>query len=114
LPVEAQRIRPPDSIKCPRNDLTAFTGKVLYYKRLPGKIVLRMKTDENTKEHFTLNFQESESPAQWFLLYGEPFKQNDLSLIESSNSNLKPNMRATVWVCQDGSKPVIDWQPPRD
>src|SRR4029078_7116974 len=83
LPVEAQRIRPPDSIKCPRNDLTSFTGKVLSYKRLPGKIVLRMKTDENTKEHFTLNFQESESPGQWFLLYGEPFKQNDLSLIES-------------------------------
>ena len=33
----AQRIRPPDGLKCPRNNLTSFTGTVLFYHRRLGR-----------------------------------------------------------------------------
>lgn len=109
---EAQgRIRPPDSIRCDHNHLTSFTGKILSYQRRPGRVSLRMRTDEATTESFTLRFRRTEDAAQWFLLMAEPFKQSDWALIERSRYRLRPNMRATVWVCDDRSTPIVDWRP---
>jgi hypothetical protein len=106
------RLRPPESLKCDRNNLTSFTGRVTSYSRKPGQIVIRMSTDENTKEHFVLRYSENESPVQLFLINAEPFGEGDWVKIESTESHLKPNMRATVWVCQGSKNPVIDWNPP--
>lgn len=110
--VEAQRrIMPPDSIKCDHNHLTSFTGRILSYQRRPGRVHLRMRTDEATTESFTLRFRKTEDAAKWFLLMAEPFKQSDWALIERRRYQLRPNMRATVWVCDDGSTPIVDWRP---
>ncbi len=105
------RIRPPDSIKCDHNHLTSFTGRILSYQRRPGRVSIRMRTDEATTESFTLRFRKTEDAAQWFLLMAEPFKRSDWALIERSRYRLRPNMRASVWVCDDGSTPIVDWRP---
>ena len=106
-----RRIRPPDAIRCDDNHLTSFTGKILSYKRTPGRVFLRMRTDEATTESFTLRFRRTEDAARWFLLMGEQFKQSDWSLIERSRYRLRQGMRATVWVCDDGTTPIVDWRP---
>lgn len=108
------RIRPPDSIKCDHNHLTSFTGRILSYQRSSGRVRLRMRTDEATTENFTLRFRRTEDAAKWFLLMGEPFKQSDWALIESRRYRLRPRMRATVWVCDDRSTPIVDWRPGED
>lgn len=106
-----RRIMPPESIRCDPNHLTSFTGRILSYQRRPGRVFLRMRTDEATTESFTLRFRRTEDAARWFLLMGETFKQSDWSLIERSRYRLRPNMRATVWVCDDGTTPIVDWRP---
>ena len=111
-PTRAQgRLRPPDSIRCDPNHLTSFTGRILSYQRRPGRIWIRMRTDEATTESFTLRFRRTEDAARWFLLMGELFKQSDWRLIERSRYGVRPNMRSSVWVCDDGSTPIIDWRP---
>lgn len=105
------RIRPPDSIKCDHNHLTSFTGRILSYQRRPGRVSIRIRTDEATTESFTLRFRKTEDAAKWFLLMGEPFKQSDWTLIERRRYQLRPKMRASVWVCDDGSNPIVDWRP---
>ncbi len=105
------RLRPPDGIKCPDNNVTSFTGRILAYSRTDRRIIIRMRTDEATTERFTLRFSDTESAAKWFLLRGAAFKQSDWKLIESKKARLRPKMRATVWVCDDGSTPVVDWRP---
>jgi hypothetical protein len=106
-----RRIRPPDSITCDDNHLTSFTGRILSYQRRPGRVAIRMRTDEATTESFTLRFRRTEDAARWFLLMGEPFKPGDWALIERRRYRLRPNMRATVWVCDDRSTPIVDWRP---
>jgi hypothetical protein len=107
------RIRPPDPVvaRCNPNHLTSFTGKILSYSRSASRLSLRMRTDEATNESFTLKFARGADALKSFLLRGEEFKQSDWSLIERSRYRLRPNMRATVWVCDDKSNPVIDWRP---
>jgi len=107
-----QRLRPPDRVTCPRNNLTSFSGRVLSFYRSTGRTILRMRTDEATTERFTLKHPKSDDPSKWFLLRGEPFKQSDWALIESARNRLQPNMRAIVWVCDDGTNPIVDWRPP--
>ena len=106
-----QRIGASTALKCPRNHLTAFTGRILLYRRVPGRIVLRVRTDEETTENFTLRFPATEDGSKYFLLKGEGFKPEDWAQIEVSRSRLHPKMRATVWVCDDGSRPIIEWRP---
>lgn len=107
------RIRPPDSVtaRCDLNHLTSFTGRVLSYSRSASRLSLRMRTDEETTESFNLKFARGADATKSFLLNGEEFKASDWSLIERSRSRLRPNMRATVWVCDDKSNPTIDWRP---
>jgi len=107
-----QRIAPPSSLKCPRNNLTSFMGRVTAYQRTRTRIFIRVRTDEETTENFTLKFTRNNDPTRLFLLRGEEFKQSDLKLIEISTGILRKPMRAIVWVCDDGSNPVIDWRPP--
>jgi hypothetical protein len=107
----AQRIAPPAALKCSRDHLTSFTGRILAYRRTPARLFLRVRTDEATTESFTIKLSKDEKAETYFLLRGEAFTQNDWQAIESSTGRLKQGMRATVWVCDDGSKPVIDWRP---
>jgi hypothetical protein len=106
-----QRIRPPASLKCSRDHLTAFQGLVLDYRRGTQDLSLRVRTDEETTESFSLKWSASEKPETWFLLRGEGFKAGDWKLIESGPGKLLEATRIIVWVCDDGSKPVFDWRP---
>ncbi len=107
----AQRAAPPSPLRCDRNHLTSFTGRVVSYRRQTGSIVLRVRTDEETTEDFSLRFDKSEDGSKHFLMRGQPFKPSDWALVEASRTRLRPKMRAIVWVCDDGSAPVIDWRP---
>ena len=109
----SQRIRPPEKITCSRDHLTSFTGKVLSMKRQKGSTRMRMRTDEETSEQFTLR-HASDNPSQYFLMWGENFAENDWKRIEAGKNQLRPNLRATVWVCDNGENPVVDWQPAKD
>lgn len=105
------RIRPPDAIKCDADHLTSFTGTILSYRRSASRLFLRMRTDEATTESFTLKFARGVDATKSFLLHGEEFKRSDWSLIERSRYRLRPSMRATVWACDNGSNPTVDWRP---
>ncbi len=107
----AQRIAPPSPLTCDRNHLTSFTGRVVRYRRQNGRIQLQVRTDEATTEDFSLRFDESEDGSKHFLMRGEAFKPSDWTLVEASRTRLRPKIRAIVWVCDDGSAPVIDWRP---
>ncbi|MBC7931873.1 MAG: hypothetical protein H7Z38_15035 [Rubrivivax sp.] len=104
------RIAPPAALTCDRDRLTSFTGVVRRYSRAPGVIALRVRTDEETTEHFTLRFPRREGASKHFLLNGEPFAKGDWKKIESKAGRLKPRMRVTVWVCSDETVPVVDWR----
>jgi len=106
-----QRLRPPDLVKCTRDHLTSFQGRILEYKRSKQDIVLRVRTDEQTTESFTLKWDLSGKPETSFLVGGEGFKPEDWSRIESAPGKLHDGMRIIVWSCDDGSKPVFDWRP---
>lgn len=108
----AQRLAPPSVIQCSRDHLTSFTGRVLAYERGPQRIFIRVRTDEETTEEFTLRLKSGEEWPKYFLLRGEEFKAEDWKLIEARQSRLRPRMRATIWVCDNGPQPVIDWRPP--
>ncbi len=109
----AARIRPPSAIQCPADRLTAFSGVVHHLSREIGQTTLRMHTDDGTSEIFTLYHPQSEDASPWFLLKGEPFTVADWKRIEAARNKLRPNMRATVWMCNDGAKPIVDWRPPQ-
>jgi len=111
LAVPLQRLRPPEKIRCSRDHLTSFSGAVLVFKRNDNETFLRMRTDEDTTETFTLKHLGKESAAEWFLLRGKAFESSDWKLIEIRRNKLHPRMRATVWACDDGTTPIVDWQP---
>ena len=106
-----QRLQPPASLKCTRDHLTAFQGRVLDYRRGKQDMSLRVRTDEETTESFSLKWAATEKPETWFLLRGEAFKAGDWKLIESAPGTVLDGTRIIVWVCDDGSKPVFDWRP---
>jgi hypothetical protein len=110
--VSGQRIAPSSLLKCPRDHLTSFMGRVTNYQRTQTRISIRVRTDEETTKNFTIKFTRNDDPTRLFLLRGEEFKRSDLKLIEVSTGRLRPTMRAIIWVCDDGSQPVIDWRPP--
>jgi hypothetical protein len=106
-----QRARPPDALKCSRDNLTSFQGRILEYKRGPQELSLRVRTDEETTESFTLKWGTAEKIETWLLLRGESFKAEDWKQVESAAGKLHEGMRIIVWACEDGSKPVFDWRP---
>lgn len=109
---ESQRIAPPEWIKCPRSHLTSYNGKVLAFRRQPGRTLIRVRTDWETTEQVVLHYVRNEPPIKWFRLNGRPFASDDWDLIESGKNELRPGMRANIWVCDDGSNPIVDWRPP--
>ena len=107
----AQRVAPPSPLSCDRNHLTSFTGRVLSYRRDKSRITLSMRTDEETSEKFSIPIPTGEDGSKRFLIRGKAFAESDWSLVEVSRTKLRPGMRAIVWVCDDGSAPVVDWRP---
>lgn len=117
-PLAAQhegRIAAPGYLKCPRNNTTSFTGRVLAYSRSRGRVFIRVRTDEETTEQFTLRYGRRDEASSIFRLRGEPFRSVDWRVIESRAGRLRPRMRATVWACYEDDIPkaeLINWLPP--
>lgn len=109
---KSQRIAPPEGIKCPRSNLTSYNGKILAFRRQPGRTMIRVRTDWETTEQVILQYAKNETPIKWFQLNGGRFESDDWKLIESGKNRLRPGMRANIWVCDDGSNPIVDWRPP--
>lgn len=110
------RIGTPPDLKCPRDNTTAFTGRVLAYGRGRGRVFIRVRTDEQTTEQFTLRYGRGDFKTL-FRLRGEPLGEGGLARIELRPGRLRRNMRATVWACYKGDEPVaerIDWRPPEE
>lgn len=113
-PSASPRIAPPGGLKCPRSHLTSYIGKIIAFRRQPGRTVIRVRTDWETTEQVVLRYAKNESPVKWFQLNGGNFGEDDWRLIESGRNQLRPGVRANIWGCDDGSNPVVDWRPPAD
>lgn len=108
------RLATPSSLRCPRDNTTSFTGRVLAYRRTPGRVFIRVRTDEETTEEFTLTHPKRGDAGTLFLVNGESFKPGDWRRVEARAGRLRPNMRATVWACYEGDDlkaERIDWRP---
>jgi len=107
------RMMPPGELKCDRNDLTVYDGRILAYRRRVGKTFLRVRTSFDTTEEVTIRHRGTEDPSKFYLLNGQPFLKSDWRRIEKSKGVLKSGMMANVWVCRDNPsiQPVVDWRP---
>jgi hypothetical protein len=106
---------PPASLTCDRNHTTSFTGRITAYSRTSRRILIRVRTDEQTTEQFTIRLERGEDAARKFLFQGEAFKAGDWKKIERMRGVLKPRMRAIIWACRDDKDDIhaelIDWRP---
>jgi hypothetical protein len=101
---------------CSRDETTAFHGRVLSYSRGGGRVRIRVRTDSETTEQFTLHYGRS-GPERLFLLRGEPFTAADWPKVETRAGRLRPGVRVIVWACYRGDEPVprrIDFRPIED
>ena len=107
------RIKPAPGLKCDRNNLTLYDGRVIAYRRRKGSTFLRIRTNFDTTEEVTIRHPATADPSKFYLMNGEPFTKNDWRRIERRSRVLITGMRANVWVCRDNPsiQPVVDWQP---
>jgi hypothetical protein len=107
------RVMPPSALKCDRNELTLYDGRVLSYHRRRGSTYLRIRTNFDTTEEVTIRHPATDDPSKFYLLGGQPFTKSDWRRIERKSKVLRPGMRANVWVCRDNPtiQPIVDWQP---
>ena len=110
---ERGRVAAPSELKCDRNDLTLYDGKILAYRRRKGSTFLRIRTNFDTTEEVIIRHPGTTDPSKFYRLNGQPFVRSDWSKIERRAKVLKTGMRANVWVCRgDPSiQPMVDWQP---
>jgi hypothetical protein len=113
--VQEGRLRPPAGLSCDRNHTTSFTGRITAYSRTSRRIFIRVRTDEQTTEQFTIRLGRSEEASGKFLFQGEAFKPENWKRIERARGLLRPKMRATIWACRDDKDDfraeLIDWRP---
>ncbi len=107
------RVQPPPDLACPRDHLTLYAGRVLHYKRGPGRTTIRIATDWQTTETVTLAHPKSDDPSPWFLIDRQAFTSTDWPRIEKRTGHLRPGLRVSAWVCDDGRNATVDWAPPR-
>lgn len=108
------RLAPPLTLSCSRDNTTSFTGRVLAYRRSAVRVSIRVRTDEETTEEFTLRVPQRGDASRLFLINGERFTSSDWKRVEARAGRLRPRMRATVWACYEGDRPkaeLIDWRP---
>ena len=110
---QERRMMPPPELKCDRNELTLYDGRILAYRRRTGQTFLRIRTSFDTTEEVTIRHRGTDDPSKYYLLNGQRFMKGDWRRIEKRKGVLKAGMRANVWVCRDNPsiQPVVDWRP---
>lgn len=104
------RVMAPAQVTCDPNQLTAYFGQVIGYRRSAKQTWLRIATDYDTIEEVTIDHGGAKDARARFLLRGLPFGVKDWAVIEKKPGLLRKGMRATAWVCGDGSTPpLVDW-----
>ncbi len=91
------RLAPPAAVRCDRNELTSYAGKVSRYRRLLGKTTLAIHTSADTLETITIK-----DPLRSYLINGTPFTASDWNRIELRKGVLRRDMSAVAWVCTSG------------
>jgi hypothetical protein len=104
-----ERLRPPAQLTCARSQLTSYTGRVVSFSRAAGRTTLRIRTDWETTERVIVQHPGTRDPSPRFLIGGEPFTSGDWVHIEDAGGHLRTGLRATAWVCTDGSV-LVDWK----
>jgi rhodanese-related sulfurtransferase len=94
-----QRLAPPPEVRCDRNDLTSYAGRVTAYARAGEQVSITIATDDGTIESVT---------ATSFLHDGGPFR--GWKAIEGDGGKPLESLRAIAWVCTEGPV-LIDWRP---
>jgi hypothetical protein len=104
---------PVPQLKCDRNDLTLYDGRVITYRRRKGSTYLRIRTNFDTTEDVTIRHPGTDQPLEFFLLNGGAFTKSDWPRIERKAKVLRGGMSANVWVCRGNPsiQPVVDWRP---
>jgi hypothetical protein len=107
------RVRPLPQLKCDRNDLTLYDGRVVSYRRRKGSTFLRIRTNFDTTEDVTIRHSGTDDPTEFYLLNGRAFEKRDWRRIEQREKVLRRGMRANAWVCRGNPsiQPVVDWRP---
>jgi hypothetical protein len=117
-PRDVPRQRPSKYVTCPRDHLTNYSGPVIEYRRENGRTTLTIRTDWETTERVELKHPGTDDPSRWFLLQGRPFTPDDWKELEVERGQLKPQlrgkMRASAWVCDDGTNAIVDWNRPQE
>ena len=104
------RMRPPESVTCPRNDLTVYAGRVTALERQKGETSLTIATDSKTTERVTIRHPDSADPDASFLLKTKPFTKADWDTI-APKGKVREGLRANAWVCRDG-RVIVDFDVP--
>ena len=110
---QPSRPRAPETLDCPRDSLTSYTGEVVDYARRLGGTTLRIRTDWGTTEAVTVPHPGTDDPSAAFHIDGRPFTAADWPRIERDHGRLRERMRATAWVCATG-RLRVDWDVPRE
>jgi len=98
-------------VTCDRNRLTSYTGRVVSLERGHDRTIVRMETDESTREALVIRHPEGDALPH-FRMAGEAFTEADWETILPAGQ-LRPGARATAWVCADEINPKVDWERPR-
>jgi hypothetical protein len=106
------RLRPPQNIDCPRDQLTLYRGEVIAYTRAVGRTTLRIRTEWQTVERMVITHPGTDDPAPWFRIDGNAFTEADWARIESSKGRLRTGVRAAAWACADARNPTVQWTVP--
>jgi len=107
------RLMVPAQLKCNRDDVTLYDGRVFVYRRRKGSTFLRVRTNFSTTEDVTIRHPGTTDPSTFYLINGSAFTGSDWKRIEKRAYVLRPGMRADVWVCRGKPtiQPVVDWHP---
>jgi hypothetical protein len=106
------RVRPPEGVTCPPNNLTVYTGRVTAMSHLSDATSITIATDWNTTERVVIRHPDSRDPDAAFLIAGKPFVRADWDVI-APKGKLRDGARASAWLCKDGRNPIVDWEKPR-
>jgi hypothetical protein len=104
------RVRPPGVPECAPERLTAYIGVVTRFSREPDRTIVEIRTDWDTTEQVVIAHQ-GDGPERWFLLRAKPFGPDGWKAIESAPGQLRQGIRASAWICQGGTNPIVDWNP---
>jgi hypothetical protein len=115
-PQRGARLRPPAGIVCPlaTHYLTAYIGVVVGAARAAGQTKLTIRTDWDTTEEVAIEHKGSPDAMKWFLYRGTPFTVEHWGKITDASGEFRRGLRASAWVCSDGSNPTIDWDVPAE